>query len=250
MFESVFALQPSNIVKCPGGQVVSITDPEVSGLNPAGGGIQLMTVRHFIAHPFIFIILPSSQYHLKNVKMDIKHQIKSYYNISALQPSNVIKSLHCRQGLNLGIQDEHFFSSSERRQKLFWQSYLESVSIMIWDAFFYWNCFVFFQNLSPAVHVVDLGASPCNVKVKPMKRLSDENINAEVKAAKIPLVLPTTENEIHYIKKAVPTTKKVYPCTPDRRAVTMVSPITKSITKLPESSKVNIFYIHFFLLTK
>ena len=100
--------------------------------------------------------------------------------------------------------------------------------------------------MSPAVHVVDLGASPCNVKVRAVKRLSDENINAEVKAAKIPFVLPSTENEIQYIKKTGPSSKKVYPCTPDRRTVTMVSPITNSVTKLPESSKVFIVYFVFF----
>ena len=76
------------------------------------------------------------------------------------------------------------------------------------------------------------------MKVKAVKRLSDENMNSEVKDAKIPLVLPTTERECLYIKKAQPSTKRVYPCTPDRRPVAMVSPITKSITKLPESSMV------------
>ena len=107
------------------------------------------------------------------------------------------------------------------------------------------------QKLSPAVHVVDLGASPCNVKVKTVKRLSDENINSEVKAAKIPLVLPTTEREFHYIKKAAPCTKRVYPCTPDRRPVAMVSPITKTVTKLPESSKVSFkfYFSNFRMIT-
>ena len=60
-----------------------------------------------------------------------------------------------------------------------------------------------------------------------------------MKDAKIPLILPTTEKEIDYIKKTAPSVKRVYPCTPDRRPVAMVSPITKTVTKLPESSKVN-----------
>ena len=48
------------------------SDHKVQGSNPAGAGIQLMTVPRFIAH---FIdILPSSQYELNNVEMDVKHQ--------------------------------------------------------------------------------------------------------------------------------------------------------------------------------
>ena len=76
------------------------------------------------------------------------------------------------------------------------------------------------------------------MKVKAVKRLSDENLNSEVKDAKIPLVLPTAERECHYMKKTAPSMKKVYPCTPDRRPVAMVSPITKSVNKLPETSMV------------
>ncbi|XP_052228848.1 rho GTPase-activating protein 19-like [Dreissena polymorpha] len=68
---------------------------------------------------------------------------------------------------------------------------------------------------SPAVHVVDLGASPCNVK--PRKRLSDENMDPQVGAAKS-LYRPPTP------------CKTLFPNTPlsVARPVAMVSPITKT----------------------
>ena len=47
-------------------------DQEIPGSNPAGGGIQLMTVRRFIAESFIISRL-SSRYDI-NVERNIKHQ--------------------------------------------------------------------------------------------------------------------------------------------------------------------------------
>lgn len=86
--------------------------------------------------------------------------------------------------------------------------------------------FLILQRHSPAVHVVDLGASPCNVR--PRKRLSDENIDAEVKNAKIPV-------KTH--KPATPK-KTLFPSTPTtQRPVAMVSPITQSVKKMPEVTK-------------
>ena len=47
---------------------------KVLGSNPTRGRVQLITVLCFIAQPFI-IIPSSSQYNLRKVKSDIKHQI-------------------------------------------------------------------------------------------------------------------------------------------------------------------------------
>ncbi|XP_053407003.1 rho GTPase-activating protein 19-like isoform X2 [Mercenaria mercenaria] len=84
---------------------------------------------------------------------------------------------------------------------------------------------------SPAVHVVDLGASPCNVK--PKKRLSDENIDSQVKNSKIPHM----DASASYLRPATPK-KTLFPSTPAvQRPVAMVSPITQSVTKMPELTK-------------
>ena len=53
--------------------VLPISDQKIPSLNPARGGIKLMTVWYFIAQPVI-IILPLSQYDFNNVEKDIKHQ--------------------------------------------------------------------------------------------------------------------------------------------------------------------------------
>lgn len=85
---------------------------------------------------------------------------------------------------------------------------------------------------SPAVHIVDMGASPCNVK--PRKRLSDENIDTQVKDSKIPHI----EKEISYIKNNKTPCKALFPATPaTQRPVAMVSPITKSVTKMADLNK-------------
>lgn len=79
------------------------------------------------------------------------------------------------------------------------------------------------------MHIVDLGSSPCNVK--PRKRLSDENMDSEVKAAKQPL------RERQY---RPPTPKKaLFPNTPltTPRPVALVSPITKTVNTLPDLSR-------------
>lgn len=84
---------------------------------------------------------------------------------------------------------------------------------------------------SPAVHIVDLGSSPCNVK--PMKRLSDEDIDPHVKNPKIPFM----DHNVTYAMSTTPK-KTLFPSTPaTQRPVAMVSPITQSVTQMPELTK-------------
>ncbi|KAL4231843.1 Rho GTPase-activating protein 19 [Mactra antiquata] len=80
---------------------------------------------------------------------------------------------------------------------------------------------------SPAVHVVDLGASPCNVR--PRKRLSDESIDLEVKNSKI----------ANMTYKLASPKKTLFPTTPtsQQRPIAKVSPITQSVKKMPELTK-------------
>lgn len=84
--------------------------------------------------------------------------------------------------------------------------------------------FLVLQRHSPAVHIVDLGTSPCNVK--PRKRLSDENIDSQVKDAKVPM------RDQCFSRNSTPC-KKLFPTTPSttQRPVAMVSPITMTTVK-------------------
>ncbi|XP_052771503.1 rho GTPase-activating protein 19-like isoform X1 [Mya arenaria] len=94
------------------------------------------------------------------------------------------------------------------------------------------NKYTPFLRHSPAVHIIDMGASPCNVK--PRKRLSDESVEAEVRAAKQPL------RDVRY-RPATPK-KALFPNTPltTKRPVALVSPITKTVNTLPDLTKKSI----------
>ncbi|KAK3598442.1 hypothetical protein CHS0354_014064 [Potamilus streckersoni] len=94
---------------------------------------------------------------------------------------------------------------------------------------------------NPAVHIVDLKASPQmaqdpkvpnikNTTLLARKRHSDEDLNKD-----LPNVLMSSEKEIDYIFKVTPK-KKVCPFT-QQKPTAVVSPITKSSAKTPKSTQ-------------
>lgn len=96
------------------------------------------------------------------------------------------------------------------------------------------------QPGSPAVHIVDLNCSPSTPRYRKRWNSGGSETDSEIPYKRpTPERHPSTENEIAYIAKSQHF-RKVCPCTPIRgKPIAMVSPITKSMSKVPKSLQVS-----------
>ena len=85
----------------PGGQLFNAltSGHEVSGLNSAVDGIQLMTTAHHCTEPFIIPLL-SSRYDLNNVEREVKHQVIIIVTILANTENQLITRNNVQYNLN------------------------------------------------------------------------------------------------------------------------------------------------------